>query len=209
MNKTKRKILNASKDLFNEHGYGHVTIRMIALKLGMSSGNLNYHFKKREEILEALYFEMVSDFDQRIEALTEIKISFSQILNDIQVSMERMLNYKFIWTDLHNILKANEKIDTHFHEVYNHRIAGNVYLFDRLNEMALMRPASFENEYKMLAERMVNFGDTWINTSGLYLRESDTKYVESQVHVMLAMIYPYLTKKGAQKIESVVPKWFK
>lgn len=148
MNKTKEKILNTSKDLFNEHGYSHVTIRMIALKLGISSGNLNYHFKKREEILEALYFDMVSDFDQRIETLAEIQISFSQILNDIQVSMKRMLNYKFIWMDLHNILKANEKIHTHFYEVYQHRIDGNMYLFDRLNEMGLMRPASFEKEMK-------------------------------------------------------------
>ncbi|MFT6983069.1 MAG: AcrR family transcriptional regulator [Crocinitomicaceae bacterium] len=208
MNKTKQKILNASKDLFNEQGYSHVTIRMIALKLGMSSGNLNYHFKKREEILEALYFEMVSDFDQRLENLSEIEISFAQISNDIQLSMERMLNYKFIWTDLHNILKANEKIYVHFYEVYKHRIAGNVYLFDQLNEMGIMRPASFEKEYKMLAERMVNFGDTWINTSEVYLKESNTKYVESQVHAMMAIFYPYLTKKGEEGFKKVVPEWF-
>ena len=67
---------------------------------------------------------------------------------------------------------------------------------------------NFEKEYKMLAERMVNFGDTWINTSEVYLKESNTKYVESQVHAMLAMFYPYLTKKGEQEFEKVVPEWF-
>ena len=208
MNKTKQKILNASKDLFNEQGYSYVTIRMIALKLGISSGNLNYHFKKREEILEALYFEMVFDFDQRIETLPEVEISFSHILNDIQLSMERMVSYKFIWTDLHNILKVNDKIYAHFYKVYSARIKGNLYLFNQLNEMGLMRPASFEKEYKMLAERMVNFGDTWINTSEIYLKINNKTYVESQAHSMLAMIYPYLTKKGAQAFEKVVPKWF-
>jgi AcrR family transcriptional regulator len=63
---------------------------MIALKLEMSSGNLNYHFKKREEILEALYFQMVKDFDERISKLSEIEISFGQIKNDIRSSMKRL-----------------------------------------------------------------------------------------------------------------------
>lgn len=208
MNKTKQKIVDASKELFNEQGYSQVTIRMIAMKLGISSGNLNYHFKKREDILEYLYFEMVVDFDQRIDNLSEIDISFPQILKDIQTSMERMLKYKFIWTDLFNILKANDKISAHFNTVYPRRISGNVFLFDRLQEMQFMRSASFPEEYQILAERMVNFGDTWIYTSEVYNRRSSQKQLESQVNAMLAMIYPYLTRKGIQAFETAFPTWF-
>jgi AcrR family transcriptional regulator len=47
---------------------------MIALELNMSSGNLNYHFKKREDIFEALYFEMVLEFDERIESLRNMDL---------------------------------------------------------------------------------------------------------------------------------------
>ncbi len=208
MNKTKQKIINAAKELFNQHGYSQVTIRMIAKKLGISSGNLNYHFKKREEILEYLYFEMVYDFDQRVAALPDIKISFAQIQNDIRISMERMLIYKFIWTDLFNILKANDKISEHFHQVYQKRISGNVFLFNQLHKMKLIRAAKFEEEFQILAERMVNFGDTWIYTSEVYNRRNSKKLLESQVNSMLAMIYPYLTRKGIQEFEKTFPKWF-
>ena len=58
MSKKKKLILEAARTLFNERGYSQVTIRMIALELNMSSGNLNYHFKKREDIFETLYFEI-------------------------------------------------------------------------------------------------------------------------------------------------------
>jgi AcrR family transcriptional regulator len=208
MNKTKQKILVASKQLFNEHGYSQVTIRMIALKLGISSGNLNYHFQKREDILEYLYFEMVFDFDQRIETLSEIEISFPQIRNDIQASMERMMNYKFIWTDLFNILKANDKISAHFNKVYPKRISGNAFLFDRLQKMQFMRTANFQNEYQILAERMVNFGDTWIYTSEVYNRSSSKKHLEGQVNAMLTIIYPYLTRKGVLELRKACPKLF-
>jgi len=40
---------------------------MIAMELGMSSVNLNYHYKKREDILESFYFEIVKSFDKRDE----------------------------------------------------------------------------------------------------------------------------------------------
>ena len=72
MVKKKKLILEAARTLFNERGYSQVTIRMIAVKLNMSSGNLNYHYKKREDIFEALYFEMVSEFDERIKYLPNI-----------------------------------------------------------------------------------------------------------------------------------------
>ena len=162
MIKTKHKILEAALDLFNEFGYQQVTIRMIALKLQMSSGNLNYHFKKREDILEALYFQMVRDFDERIDTLPETDISFDQIKNDIRLSMERMVQYKFIWTDLYSLLKGNNKIFDHFSTVYTSRIEGNLFLFKRLSEMGMMRTAIIPREYEMLSERMRNFGDTWI-----------------------------------------------
>ncbi|MGH1434174.1 MAG: TetR/AcrR family transcriptional regulator [Lewinella sp.] len=208
MNKTKQRIVDKSKELFNKHSYGRVTIRMIATNLGMSSGNLNYHFKKREDILEYIYFEMVSDFDKRIETLPETEISFPQIKNDIQSSMERMLKYKFIWTDLFNILKVNDKICDHFHKVYQKRIAGNVFLFNHLHERQLIRAANFQDEYQILAERMVNFGDTWIYTSEIYNKRSSKKHLEHQVNSMLAMIYPYLTQKGIQEFEKAFPRWF-
>lgn len=197
MTKTKQRILQAALDLFNEFGYQQVTIRMIALKLKMSSGNLNYHFKKREDILEALYFKMVIDFDQRIENLPETDISFDQIIGDIRLSMERMIQYKFIWTDLYTILKVNEKIFDHFSTVYNNRIEGTLFLFKRLGEMGMMRTAVIPREYEMLSERMINFGDTWIYSSEVYRIKNSQEHVESQSRAMLAMIYPYLTPKGA------------
>ncbi|MDB0037728.1 TetR/AcrR family transcriptional regulator [bacterium] len=204
MSKTKQKILDVARELFNELGYGQVTIRMIALKLEMSSGNLNYHFKKREEILDALYFQMVKDFDQRIDDLSEVKVSFGQIKKDICLSMERMVEYKFIWTDLYSILKNSEKIYEHFSNVYSARLAGNLFLFSELNELGFMRLARFKNEYEMLSERMINFGNTWLYTSEVYRKISSKEYIESQSKAMLATFYPYLTEEGVEEYLKVV-----
>ncbi len=172
---------------------------MIALELKMSSGNLNYHFKKREDILEALYFQMVTEFDQRVKDLAETDISFQQIKTDIGSSMERMVQYKFIWTDMYNLLMLNDKIFEHFATVNKKRIEGNLYLFNHLTNMGLMRKAEFPREYEMLAQRMVNFGDTWIYSSEIYRLKNTKEFIDSQRNTMLAMLYPYLTTEGKKE----------
>ena len=150
MNKKKKLILEAARTLFNKRGYNQVTIRMIALELNMSSGNLNYHFKKREDIFETLYFEMVSEFDERIQNLPNIDVSIAQIRSDIEDRMIRMIDYKFFWTDLYNLLTVSDKVKKHFQEVYKNRIDGCLFLFEKMKNQNLMTDSSFKFEYIFL-----------------------------------------------------------
>ncbi len=63
MNITKQKILIKSLELFNYNGISKTSLRTIADEVGISVGNLQYHFKKREDIIEALYFQLVKKMD--------------------------------------------------------------------------------------------------------------------------------------------------
>ena len=60
MNATKQKILMKSLELFNTSGISKTSLRTISDEVGISVGNLQYHFKKREDIIEALYFQLVA-----------------------------------------------------------------------------------------------------------------------------------------------------
>ena len=209
MSKTKEKILNTSRILFNELGYGNVTIRMIALKLNMSSGNLNYHFKKREDILEALYFEMVTTFDERIANLEQQIPTLNKMQIDIKSSMERMVDYTFFWSDLYNLLSLNEKIKTHFNTVYIRRKNGLDFLFNSFTENEILKPFEFKKEREFLVERMINFGNTWLYASSLYKKETFTnKYINNQTNSLIALLYPYLTHKGKKEFQLLVPTFF-
>ena len=53
MTTTKEKIIETSINLFNEKGCLNTSTRHIADELGISIGNLYYHFKNKEEILIA------------------------------------------------------------------------------------------------------------------------------------------------------------
>ncbi|WBX71074.1 TetR/AcrR family transcriptional regulator [Tenacibaculum retecalamus] len=206
MSKTKEKILNTSRILFNELGYSNVTIRMIALKLNMSSGNLNYHFKKREDILEALYFEMVVTFDERIANLEQQIPTLNKMQIDIKLSMERMVDYTFFWSDLYNLLSLNEKIKIHFNTVYIQRKNGLDFVFNHFIDIQILKPFEFKKEREFLVERMINFGNTWLYASSIYKKEAFTnKYINKQTNSLMALLYPYLTNKGKKEFQLLVP----
>ena len=55
--KTRARILDACRALFNERGPGTVTTAEIAEAVGINEGNLYYHFQRKEQVLEALFAE--------------------------------------------------------------------------------------------------------------------------------------------------------
>lgn len=177
---------------------------MIAQEIGISSGNLNYHFKKREEILWALYSEMVTQFDERVETLADQDFTMPFIRQSIKTSMERMLEYKFIWIDLYHILRVESRIKQHFQQAYEKRLAGSLFLFEQLVQKGEMRKADFEKEYHFLAIRMITYGNTWINTLALY--EADKVVdLDEQADILFGMLYPYLTEKGQAEFRRASP----
>lgn len=207
MKKTKIKILEAARILFNEQGYSAVTIRMIAKAMNISSGNLNYHFKTREEILEALYFEMVSSFDERVASLKDDEISFKSIQEDMEESLKQMMKYRFIWTDLYNLLRLNAKIKSHFEKVYAERYQGFSYLISYLQNKTWMKDFSSKIEERLLIERMINLGNTGLYNSFLYKQELDKEEVRHQSNSLLFALYPYLTKEGKTVFMKEVDVW--
>lgn len=52
---TKQQILVVARTLFNKKGYHRVKMRDISNELGISVGNLTYHFKKKQDLLEAIH----------------------------------------------------------------------------------------------------------------------------------------------------------
>lgn len=54
---TRAKILDIARELFTIHGYAGTSIADIATRLGATKGALYYHFKSKDQILDALVAE--------------------------------------------------------------------------------------------------------------------------------------------------------
>ena len=70
MNKTKRKIFEASMKLFAEKGYDATSIEEITANVGVAKGTLYYHFTSKEEIFYFLVEEGIKLMQNSIDIKT-------------------------------------------------------------------------------------------------------------------------------------------
>ena len=61
---TRDRILEACRTLFNERGPAEVTTSEIAQCVGISEGNLHYHFRRKEQLVVALFDQFEAALDR-------------------------------------------------------------------------------------------------------------------------------------------------
>ena len=70
--KRRAEILRTALTLFNAHGTSAVSTNHIAKELGISVGNLYYHFADKETIVRELYADQIQQFDGMWQAFEEL-----------------------------------------------------------------------------------------------------------------------------------------
>ena len=96
---TRERILQTCLALFNAHGLPAVSTHKIAAELGMSPGNLHYHFKTKEQIVTWLFRR----FEQKLEALNSSTAGIAAV-DDLWLALhlrfEVIGEYRFVYRDM-------------------------------------------------------------------------------------------------------------
>ena len=96
---TRHRILVASLLLFNEHGVPRTTINDIADEIDISPGNLHYHFRKKEEIVDALTAEFQADARKVLHPPESETVSLDDFWWFLHHLLELKGAYRFMLTD--------------------------------------------------------------------------------------------------------------
>ncbi len=196
--KTKEKILSTALDLFNTEGLQKVTLRKIAGSMGISQGNLNYHYKTKGDIVAALYYQLVEEMDQEMKKVVKEQPVMSFLFESSLTSMRTLYAYRFISKDLYHVLQAEVELTKHYLKLQKLRRQQYLTLFHHMISEGLLRSEDFEGEYERLYERMNILGDNWINAA-IFFAPKGQSMVEYYHKLLFEVIYPYLTKKGKKE----------
>ena len=66
-----RKILDAARELFAAHGFADATVRAIAEKAGVNVAAINYYFRSKAQLYEAVYKDAFSSSDTGLDNLAD------------------------------------------------------------------------------------------------------------------------------------------
>lgn len=203
MNETKHKILIKSLKLFNTTGISNVSLRAIADEVEISVGNLQYHFKKREDIIEALYFQLVEKIDNVFFISTDDLLkSFLNISIEI---FKILYEYNFFLLDFVAITRRNQKIKNHYSELSKRREIESLKVVDILIKNGLFREELLKNEYHSLFKRIEIISNFWFSS---ILIQDDVLSKESiqEYSILIShSIYPYLTDEAKNQYVNIFP----
>lgn len=97
------ELLAKSFDLFTSHGYAAITMRQIAIGLGVSTGTLYHYFKNKETIFEQmLWFRAekgLREFGEKIQASDPMPIKVQKIFEEIGNLQDEMFRELVLYFD--------------------------------------------------------------------------------------------------------------
>ena len=202
MKNTKTRILQTALHLFNDLGLPKVTLRTIAKEMGISQGNLNYHFKKREDILEALYHDLVSKMDILVEQMQGSGFSLQALYDQQTMMMHHFFDYRFFMLDFVQIMREQVNIKNHYMQLTELRILQFQGLIQGLVELGLMRPEEIEDEYKHFHIRLQILNDFWLS-SAITTQQLSKALIPTYSMALFRELYPYLTPKGKTEFQAI------
>ena len=119
--KTKERILQLSLQLFNERGERSVTTNHIAAELGMSPGNLYFHFRNKNEIIQELMEQYQHQTLEMLALPDDRALDANDKVHYYQVLSSQLWAYRFLHRDVYHLVENNED----FRKMYP-RFAGQV-----------------------------------------------------------------------------------
>ena len=107
---TRERILETSLALFNERGEPNVTTNHIADELGISPGNLYYHYRNKDDIVEQLFARYEARMDQALLVPEGRLPNLEDVWMQLHLVFECMWTFRFLYRDLVDIVSRNRKL---------------------------------------------------------------------------------------------------
>lgn len=193
--RTAERILEVTLDLFNRFGEPNVSTTLISAELGISPGNLYYHYPAKDELINSL-------FDRYERALNELLNASDGVRNVedawffMHTLFELIWQYRFLYRDLNDLLSKNRRLETHFQWVLKNKTQAVRSMLDGMRRSGAVSIDAREAE--PTATSMVVVLTYWLSYE--YVREP-RKALEPQsaqlallrgAHHVLNLLVPYL-----------------
>ena len=188
----KEDILEAARELFNETGTQSSTTNHIAKAMGISPGNLHYHYKNREEIVRLLYIKMREETTPSVDKLPK---SIAALREHEKLVIEIRWKYRFFFKEMLSLFARDSELE----ELYiNDNIAHRRRIRQVMNNLIVNEELSIteEADIDFLVDSISmswQFYSSFLHTIG---QELNAKSIHNVIKYTTAAMKPYLTKKG-------------
>ncbi|WP_339827521.1 TetR/AcrR family transcriptional regulator [uncultured Arenimonas sp.] len=187
---TRQRILDASLAMFNEQGEPNVTTNHIADELEISPGNLYYHFRNKDDIIEQLFARYEERMDTALVAPEGRLRDLEDIWLQLHLVFEAIWDYRFLYRDLVDILSRNRRLRLRFARILK-RAADNATSGMRgLVQAGVMRASAAEVE--ATATNILVLATFWLNYASVRGDKDENEAIRRGIVQVMMLLSPLL-----------------
>jgi AcrR family transcriptional regulator len=201
--RTRERILETSLALFNEFGEPNVTTQLISDEMGISPGNLYYHFHNKDEIIESLFADFERGIEETLAAPARRPPNVEDIWLFLHLIFEGIWQFRFLYRDINELLSRNRILETHFKRIVGHKVRTATLICKGLVSTGDMKAS--DAEIQALAVNMTVVATYWLSfefVSDPRKKIGGESLARGAFQVM-ALAAPYLVGRSRQLFEEL------
>ena len=187
---TRQRILDASLVMFNAQGEPNVTTNHIADELNISPGNLYYHFRNKDDIIEQLF----GGYEQRMDAALTAPEGRLPGLEDVWLQLhlvfECIWDYRFLYRDLVDILTRNRRLRLRFARILKRADEQAHQVMRGLVQAGVMRASA--DEVDAAATNILVIATFWLNYAAARGDKDERTSIRDGIVQVMMLIAPFL-----------------
>jgi AcrR family transcriptional regulator len=201
--RTAERILEVTLELFNRFGEPNVSTTLISAELGISPGNLYYHYPAKDELINSLFARYEKALGELLGASEGVR-NVEDAWFFLHSLFEIIWEYRFLYRDLNDLLSKNRMLETHFQTVLKDKTRAIRNLLAALSRNSAVTMDA--REVEPTANSMVVVLTYWLSFE--YVRDprhalepdNAQQALMRGAHHVLTLLAPYLENSQRQHL---------
>lgn len=190
--RTRERILQTALTMFNQFGEPSVATTSIAFEMGISPGNLYYHYHSKEQIVSDLFAEFRREIESTLTAPEKRPPNAEDCWLFLHLVFEAIWKYRFIYRDINDLISRYHTIEVQFRRIINHKVQVAEQILKGLVGAGQLRASP--TEISTLAMNIVLLASYWMSFE--FARDprapQDDKMLARGAFHVLTLAAPYL-----------------
>ncbi len=186
--------MKAATQLFNEKGFGSVNLKELAQTMGISRGNLTYHFKNKEVLLAAIVKNMWTKISHERQKTRQFP-TFENMRNQTELVYKFQREYAFVFLD--NNVRNHPAVKEEFQIMIEQTIEDFRKMIAFGIQLGNVKEETIPGTYYSLAFSVWMVSFYWLSQQTT--RDENTE--ANAEKVLWGMILPHMTEKGIASVK--------
>lgn len=202
----KEKILGAALELFNERGATETTTNHLASHLGISPGNLYFHFRNKEQIVREL-FDRMCENTYGMWTAEEGTQALSSPQEFIERSLEIFWVYRFFHREMYNLRRRDPELSRKWkrHWVKTERLLQATYKLWVRN--GLMKPVRDPRVMKMICDVTLVTSSSFFQFFESAEKPAARRPLRPAAQQIAVLLLPYATPVGKSRLTAYLSEF--